>query len=360
MTSANTKDGLLSTDVGKNAAPPEPEMTWTGVGLAIIGWLLYALLYTFFIARQQPASPFVRILAGQVVYSVILGVYSVPIWWITVREMNRLHWGWSLCVHLILGPLPAATTEVAANYQWILFGNLTIYAIQFAIYHLVRNVQRLRYRERQATALMARAREQRLAALKAQVNPHFLFNTLNSISATLRRNPEQAREMIAKLSDMMRYALEGSERDLVPLREELNFTRRYLDLEQHRFSDRLEVEVDVQADEEALDTPVPPMVQQPLVENALRHGIAPKKEGGTVAVRIHTENNRVYVHVEDTGVGPGDDDPLSALENGTGLANTSTRLEHTYGPEAALRTAENEPTGFAVWFSIPRNGCPDA
>lgn len=346
--------------------------------MAAGGWLLYALLYTFFIARQQPTAPFIGIFAGQVVYSLILAGYSVPIWWITVRRMDRLHWGGPLGAHLLMGPLyaagglesylvllqhmagPQATAEMEANYQWVFFGNLTVYAIQFALYHLIRNVQRLRHREQQAAALLATAREQELAALKAQINPHFLFNTLNSISATLRRNPEQAREMIAKLSGMLRYALDGSGHDLVPLREELAFTRRYLDLEQHRFSDRLEVEIDVQADEAALDTPVPPMVQQPLVENALRHGIAPSEEGGTVALRIRTENDRVYVRVEDTGVGPGNDDPLSSSEHGTGLSNTSTRLEHTYGPDASLRAAEIEPTGFAVWFSVPRNGAPDA
>lgn len=376
MTSASTQTTLDS--FSPDIAPPKPRITWKGVGLATGGWLLYALLYTFFIARQQPAAPVAGIFAGQVVYSLILGVYSVPIWWVTIRRMDHLHWGWPLGVHLLLGPLyawgglesylvflqtlfgPRATTEMEANYQWILFGHLTLYAIQFALYHLIRNMQRLRHREQLATTLMAKAREQKLAALKAQVNPHFLFNTLNSISATLRRNPEQAREMIAKLSDMMRYALEGSGQDLVPLREEIDFTRRYLDLEQHRFSDRLDVEVDVQAEEEALDTPVPPMVQQPLVENALRHGIAPSEEGGRVTVQIRTENDRVCVRVEDTGVGFGEEDPLSDSGSGTGLANTSRRLEHTFGPDAALQTAENEPTGVAVWFSIPRNGSPDA
>lgn len=349
-------------------------MTWKGVGLAAACWFLYSLFYTFFIARQAPTAPFAGLLVSQVLYSLVLGLYSVPVWWITVRRMDRLHWGWPLGVHLLLGPLyawgglesyltivrvlggPEATAEMEANYQWILFGNLTIYAVQFAMYHLVSSVKRLRWREQQATELWARAREQELAAIKAQVHPHFLFNTLNSISATLKRDPEQARTMIAKLAGMMRYTLDGSDRDLVPLRDEIDFTRRYLDLERHRFSDRLEAQVDIQADEEALDTPVPPMVLQPLVENALRHGIAPSEEGGTVTVQVAAKNDRIHVRVEDTGVGPGDEDLLSASENGTGLANTSTRLQHTYGPNAALHTAENDPIGFTVRFSLPRDG----
>ncbi len=360
---------------GEPHAPPKPRITWSGVGLAAVGWTLYALLYTLFIARQEPDAPLVFLFLGQAIYSLVLGLYSIPVWWVTVREMDSMHWGWVLGAHLLIAPLYAwsglesylvflqwmagsgTTAEVKANYQWILYGTLTVYAIQFALYHLIRNVQRLREKEQQATELLAVAREQQLAALKAQVNPHFLFNTLNSISATLKQDPDRAREMIAKLAGLMRYALDSADRDQVPLREEIDFVRRYLDLERHRFSDRLDARVDVDADDDALDAPLPPMVLQPLVENALRHGIAPSEEGGRVTVRITENDDRLRVRVEDTGVGTADaDHVLSTTTDGTGLHNTSTRLEHTYGPDAALRTAPNEPTGFAVWFSIPKNG----
>jgi two-component system LytT family sensor kinase len=351
----------------------KPKITWTGVGLAAIFWVLYTVLYSLLIARGEDI-PLVFALSGQVVANTFLALYSVPVWWLTVREMDRVHWGWVLGTHVVLAPLYAwvglesyilffdvglgadLRTTLGDRYQWIFFANVTVYVVQFVGYHLVRNVQRLRQKEQQATELLAVARERQFAALKAQVNPHFLFNTLNSISATLRHNPEQAREMIAKLSGMMRYALDGSDRDHVPLREELDFTRRYLDLEHHRFSDRLTATIEVDADDETLDTPVPPMILQPLVENALRHGIAPSEEGGTVTVEVTTENDRIHVRVEDTGVGPGDEDPLSAADDSTGLANTDTRLRHTYGPDAGLHTAENTPTGFVVHFSIPRNG----
>jgi signal transduction histidine kinase len=354
--------------------PPKPHVTGRGVGLAAGGWLLYALLYTVFIAQQRPDAPFLGVFAGQLVFVLLLGLYSVPVWWVTVREMDRSHWGWVLGAHLCLGPLyawgglesylfviraafaPGIAAEIEAQYQWVLFATGTVYAIQFALYHLIRNVQRLRQKERQATEFLTLAREQQLAALKAQINPHFLFNTLNSISATLRRDPEQARDMIAKLSGLMRYALEAPGREFVPLREELDFTRRYLDLERHRFSDRLRARMNIDADADTLDTPVPPMVLQPLVENALRHGIAPSEEGGSVTVEVATENDTLNVQVEDTGVGPDAEDPLAASSDGTGLPTTNTRLEHTYGPEAALHTAENTPTGFTVWFSIPQNG----
>jgi sensor histidine kinase YesM len=98
------------------------------------------------------------------------------------------------------------------------------------------------------------------------------------------------------------------------------------------------------------------MVLQPLVENALRHGIAPSETGGTVRVQVTTADDRLHVEVSDTGVGPDADEPLAADPDGMGLANTSARLERTYGPEAALHTAPNDPSGFVVWFSLPRNG----
>ncbi len=355
-------------------SPPKPRITWTGVGLAAVGWTLYALLYTFFILQQNPDAPFLLLFFGQVIYSLILALYSVPVWGLTVREMDAVHWGWVFGAHLLIAPLyswsglesylaviqwmagSGATAEVEANYQWVLYGTLVVYAVQFALYHLVRNVQRLRQKERQATKLLAVAREQQLAALKAQVNPHFLFNTLNSISATLKDDPDQAREMIAKLAGLMRYALDSADRDRVSLREEIDFVRRYLSLERHRFSDRLEATVEVELADDALETPVPPMVLQPLVENALRHGIAPSEEGGQIVVRLSETGDRIRVRVEDTGVGAEPDAPLSDAEAGTGLANTSTRLEHTYGPDAALQTASNDPSGFAVWFTIPKNG----
>ena len=350
---------------------PKPRITGAGVSIASGLWMLYTVLLSAVI-MQAEGAPFVGVLIGQSLESLIMALASLPIWWLVVQEMDTMHWGWILAAHLVLAPLytwgtveafigtarlgaPEGTAEtLVSRYPWLLVTHATLYIIQFAIYHLVRNVQRLRLKEQQATELLATAREQELAALKAQVNPHFLFNTLNSISATLKRDPEQAREMIAKLSGMMRYALDGSDRDHVPLRDEIDFTRRYLGLERHRFSDRLEASVAVDADEDALDTPVPPMVLQPLVENALRHGIAPSEEGGTVTVEVTAENDRLDVRVEDTGVGPDGEDPLSASDDSTGLANTDTRLQHTYGPDAALHTAENDPTGFTVWFSIPR------
>jgi LytS/YehU family sensor histidine kinase len=164
--------------------------------------------------------------------------------------------------------------------------------------------------------------------------------------------------MIAKLAGMMRYALDSADRDLVPLRDEIDFVEQYLALERHRFSDRLDAQVCVEVGEDDLDRAVPPMVLQPLVENALRHGIAPSETGGSVRLHVTSANDYLHVRVVDTGVGPDTDTPLSAESDGVGLANTSARLQRTFGPDAALHTAANDPTGFKVWFSLPKNGAP--
>lgn len=376
MTSvAHMQNGSSSGDPGGTPPLPKPQMTWKGLGIATGFWFLYVLVYALFITQVE-GIPFSWSFSTQLVLAFCLAGYSIPAWWLTVREMDHLHWIWVLGVHLLIAPAYAwlslesyltffdlvfggsLRSAVSDQYQWIFFSNLTLYTIQFVSYHLVRNVQRLRLKEQQAAEFMALARERELEALKAQINPHFLFNTLNSISATLKRAPDQAREMIAKLADLMRYTLDSADRDLVPLRQEISFVRHYLALESHRFSDRLEAHVNIDAPDVTLDTPVPPMVLQPLVENALKHGIAPMETGGTVTVRVHTGNDRLHVRVEDTGDGPDSEDPLSSSQKGTGLANTSTRLEHTYGPEAALHTAVTEPTGFAVWFSIPLDSTP--
>ena len=344
-----------------------PKITWRGVGVAAVWWLIYAFLYSLLIARDS-ATPLVYIFPGQVVINLMMALYSVPIWWLVVRGMDHRWWGWKIAAHLFLGPAYAwlgllsvlalvrmtapevAVEEVQEVSQWIFYCNLTVYAVQFSIYHMVRSFQRLRWQEQRAMALMVLAQERELAALKAQVNPHFLFNTLNAITAMVGRDPEQAREMIARLAEMLRYALDSSKRDWVSLGEDLNFARAYLDLEAYRFPDRLEVCYEVESD--VLEAPVPPILLQPLVENAVKHGIAPGEGRGLITLRIAGTNGRLHVSVEDTGHGPNGQAP--ATPGGIGLSNTEARLRHLFGPEVTFEAGPQQPRGFKVSFSIPR------
>ncbi len=342
-------------------------MTWRGVGLAALLWLLYTVLYAVVVARGV-GIPFLWAFLGQALLNPILALYSIPIWLLVIRAMDSAGWAWKITMHVIVGPLYAwialasylllvglvigadTVGEIGSAGQWVLYSNLTLYVLQFAIYHTIRSVQHFRIQEQQAAELKALAQEQELAALKAQINPHFIFNTLNSISAMVKQDPDESREMIACLAEMLRYTLDSSKRDLVPLGEEVAFARAYLDLEAHRFSDRLRVRYEI--DPEALEVQVPPVVLQPLLENAVKHGIGPSEIGGTIMLRITASDGRLAVCVEDTGVGP--DGQAPPPPGGIGLSNIEARLQHLFGPEVTFEAGPQQPHGFNVLFSIPR------
>ena len=360
-------DDGVAYDAALSSMLPRPRMTWRGVGLAALLWLVYAVLYSLVIASGVGVA-LLYVLPGQLFLTLLLALFSIPVWLLVIRAMDALGWGWKIAVHLVVGPFYAwaglkgyllflvvfvdasAADQIGESGQWITFSNLTAYVIQFALYHTIRSVQRLQIREQQAMELKALAQEQALAALKAQVNPHFLFNTLNSISAMVTQDPHESREMIARLAEMLRYALDSAKRDLVPLGQEVDFARAYLDLEAHRFSDRLRVHY--QIDPAALDVQVPPVVLQPLLENAVKHGIGPSENGGAISLRIAAEDGRLAVSVEDTGVGLNGQAPDDG-RGGIGLTNTEARLCHVFGPGAALHTETLTPHGFKVWFEVP-------
>jgi two-component system LytT family sensor kinase len=195
--------------------------------------------------------------------------------------------------------------------------------------------------------------EARLDALQRQINPHFLFNTLNSIASLVRVKPELAREMTVKLANILRALLKDHD-SYVPLREELNFTDDYLDIEVVRFGpDKLRVEKDI--DPRTLDVMVPSILLQPLIENSIKHGLEPRIHGGTVTVRSRMEGDRVHIEVADDGVGMGKR-PESALRRagaGIGMKNVQQRLEVLYGSEAEFSVVSNPGRGTLVTIDLP-------
>jgi len=185
-----------------------------------------------------------------------------------------------------------------------------------------------------------------LSALKAQLNPHFLYNVFNTISASVPAEQEGTRELIAKLSDLFRYQLKATKTELIPLHEELEFVEKYLDLEKARFEDRLEIIVDVP--QSIRKEKVPPMILQPLVENSLRHGLSSLIEGGEICIRIKKVADKIQFEVSDTGIGVADKSKL--FDVGIGLTNTKLRLEKMYGSE--MKISDNYPQGLKIEFSI--------
>ncbi len=195
--------------------------------------------------------------------------------------------------------------------------------------------------------------EARLDALQRQINPHFLFNTLNSIAALVRSQPELARELTVKLANILRALLKDHD-TYVPLRDELRFTDDYLDIEVVRFgAHKLKVEKDI--DPRTLNVMVPSILLQPLIENSIKHGLEPRINGGTVTLRSRFEGDRVLIEVADDGVGMGAR-PASALRRpgaGIGMKNVQERLDVLYGNQAHFNIVSNPGRGTLVSIEIP-------
>jgi two-component system, LytTR family, sensor kinase len=201
--------------------------------------------------------------------------------------------------------------------------------------------------EEQELALM----QARVDALISQINPHFLFNTLNTVSSLVRFDPDTARTVVLKLSNILRRRLK-TQIHFSPLKQEIEFIDDYLDIEVVRFGrDKLQIRKEI--DPETLEVVVPSMILQPLVENAIRHGIGPKIEGGTITLRSSRKNGRLTVEVIDDGVGIPEDRRLEVYDSGIGISNVRERLKVLYGQESTF-TIESKPgKGTSIRFEIP-------
>jgi two-component system, LytTR family, sensor kinase len=183
-----------------------------------------------------------------------------------------------------------------------------------------------------------------------QLNPHFLFNTLHAVSALIHEDPEAADRVVARLSELLRLSLDQTKPQQVPLHEELVFLDRYLEIEQTRFSDRLKVEKQVSPDvERAL---VPYLILQPLVENAIRHGIEPREDQGKVIISACRSNGMLQLRITDNGAGLVEQDDAGARE-GIGLSNTRSRLKHLYGEDYRLELTSAAGGGLEARIDIP-------
>jgi signal transduction histidine kinase len=210
------------------------------------------------------------------------------------------------------------------------------------------------YRESQERAvrtakLETRLVEAQLQTLQRQLQPHFLFNTLHAISTLMHRDVESADRMLSRLSELLRLTLNKVGQQEVTLSEEVDFLAKYLQIEQTRFQDRLTVTFDVQP--EALDGLVPRMLLQPLVENAIKHGIAPQPGPGQIEIRAWRDDRHLLMEVADNGAGLSQD-ALTALQSGIGLSTTRARLQHLFGRDYQFEFLR-QPRGLAVRVVVP-------
>jgi two-component system, LytTR family, sensor kinase len=226
--------------------------------------------------------------------------------------------------------------------------NLLIYWVILAVSQAFEYYRKYRDRELQTAELEKRLVQAKLQALQMQLNPHFLFNTLHSISSLMHKDVEAADRMIVRLSDLLRAALESSDAQEVPLSRELKMLNLYLSIEQTRFGNRLTTTMDIAPD--TLTARVPNLILQPLVENAIKHGIEPRAKPGRIELRTRRQANVLTMEVSDNGVGLRNN---KNVEEGVGLSNTRARLRELYGPAHRLELVEPQDGGLRVELSIP-------
>lgn len=215
----------------------------------------------------------------------------------------------------------------------------------------VRYFQISQDRERRAAELEASLTSAKLQALRMQLNPHFLFNTLNSIAALVYVNPRAADEMLGDLSELLRRSLDSMEEQEIPLEQELKFIGAYLSIEQKRFGERLCLEQRVP--EELLKALVPALLLQPLVENAIRHGIEPQRSPGLISIEAKQEDATLHLIVRDNGRGLPSTETSQSGRRGIGLANTQARLQELYGSNQRFVLGKAEPQGCQVDVHLP-------
>lgn len=255
---------------------------------------------------------------------------------------------WRFYLQGLRGGNPEWPTTVMDAFFRSVDQELPVYWAIIGLQHAVDYYRQARAREVRSARLETRLIESQLQALQQQLHPHFLFNTLHAISTLVHRDPEKADLMIERLSDLLRITLRKVGVQEVELAEELEYLRAYLDIEQIHFGNRLRIEYRIDA--AALDVLVPTLILQPLVENAIRHGLEPMVRPGTLTIEADADGDTISLRVRDDGAGF----PKNwQRRDGVGLANTRSRLDRLYGEQAALTIRDNPGGGVLVDVYIP-------
>jgi two-component system LytT family sensor kinase len=320
------------------------EVRW-GQALAI--WMLCAFAWAlltpailwlgrrFPFSRPNWLSPLLVHIAAATFFSFFSLVVYMLVWRLLL---------WSQLIASL--PFSSLKNLVIADFH----SGLLIYASIIAIRNALDTYRKYQEREVIAAQLEAQLTQAQLDALRKQLHPHFLFNTLNTVSILIDEDTVAARNMLVRLSDLLRSTLDSAKTHEVSLKQELEFITGYLEIERMRFSDRLSVEMHI--DPAALNAQVPDLILQPLVENAIRHGIAPRSAAGTIAIYAERQNGDLRLQVLDNGKGlpPERQQPD---KQGVGIANTRSRLQQLYGVRHRFEIANLDEGGVRVAITIP-------
>jgi signal transduction histidine kinase len=339
----------------------------------LLGVLSTLQAYQFVGLFEEPPQPFTHLLAVNMAFWYAWGLLAPIVLWLARRfPLERGVWRRSLLVHLVAVVgltfahvvlyqaawsllVPTALkypwwTRVLRSYAWNFDWEMAIYFGLVGFSHASRYYREIQERRVRGAQLETRLAQAQFEALQRQLHPHFLFNTLNAISALMHRDVDAADEMLARLSDLLRMALDRRGVQEISLKDELEFLGKYLEIEQTRFGERLTVSYDI--DPDALDARVPNLLLQPLVENSIRHAVGATIEPRRIDVSARCRGDRLLLEVRDDGPGLSAERPPSA-KKGLGLANTRARLEQLYGSNQQLQLTEPESGGLLVTIDIP-------
>lgn len=351
---------------------------WIRAALVAGGWAFLGLVLTmeYYLntrAMRDGAVDFWGILITQFGRAAMWASLAPLI--LQLREkmpLNRGHWAGGVTFHLLLSFTVMAVYYLGRMYSYYFFWpeeksdegfwqtswsgfygrniiDMAYYWAVLAFGYSLEIYQKYKNEELRSAQLEARLIETELKALREQLRPHFLFNTMNTIAVLVREQKNDAAvTLIARLSTLLRMSLDQNRAHEVTLREELDFLERYVEIQKVRFSDRLEVNIAV--DPAALSARIPNLLLQPIVENAILHGIAPKTTPGRVDVLAHIAGDRLHLEVRDDGMGL---PAARAGQPGIGLANTRARLEKTYGSHQRLTLTSVPGKGVTVHIELP-------
>jgi two-component system LytT family sensor kinase len=357
-------------------------LIWTIIGIFFFSQALSQKLFS------RDPTPWWHYLISWLVGVYLWALLMPGILWLGRRfPIERRNWVRRVALHLLLGVVvsllqlilesailshlgvfPGLMTTFVTTFAFLLVigfhtGIMTYWEV-LGVQYGIGYYQNYQERKQEALRLELRASELKsqlvraqLGVLKMQLQPHFLFNTLNAIVVLVRQQKsKEAEQTLAHLSDLLRCVLEDVEAQEVPLRRELEYLQIYLSIEQVRFQDRLRVEIS--ADPAILDAALPQMVLQPVVENAIRHGVGKSAAAGRIKISAVRSNDTLELRVQDDGPGFSSEGPVGKHSTGIGLTNTRARLKQLYGEEACLTTGNGEPRGAVVTITIPHHAMP--
>jgi two-component system, LytTR family, sensor histidine kinase AlgZ len=314
-------------------------LTWPAALVQVLPPLIvyaFICLSAWYVCRSTP-------LATSGVPRVLTAAFVAA--WIAAALWLALNEAW-LATLESMAELAPITTRFRTQVPFLFVVSVMLYLLVLSVHYVVLAFEAFRTAERQQLELQVLTRDAELRALRAQIDPHFLYNCLNSISALTGSDAAAARRMCLLLAEFLRTTLRVSMEPRITMAEELSLAERFLSIEQVRFGARLQVEQSI--DESALECQVPPLVLQPLLENAVGHGIAGMVDGGTIRLDVVKRGDRLSIVVEN----PRDPDAMPRKRGGVGLDNVRKRLAVVFGGAARLEAAAS-PTGFKVAIDLP-------